>query len=277
MRCRGHRHPRLPSPIATERFLEEFAVLARRAGIADTCAIELSERMRKIHERKPRRYAEVDADGLHFHFAPQVLWLPEENRRGLIAHEIGHVLCRDLPDGGTEDDADEAARRAMGVAISYDGRWPGRGLQSALGRNPPYSGWREGWWRQPVPRADRVCYRTKTEALNKFLEANWRLVEAWGGPNRRDAPTEFEALNHRYGLRGDRQVDTIARAAWWALGGPGPWCLENINLDLLNETGPARHAERELGESFRLPDYAEEARHMAQWEAEYPEHEEVPF
>lgn len=274
--CRTHAHPRLSSAISQEQFAEEFVALACKAGIADTCALDLSERMRRLHERNARRYAEVEADRLHFHFAPQTLWLPEDNRRGLIAHELGHVLCRDIPGGGTEDEADEAAYEALGLVIAYDGRWPGKGLQAAVEGNPPYSGWVDQWWRRAALRPDRVCYRTKTEALNKLLDANWRLVEAWGGPGRPDAPTEFEAINHRYSLRGDRRVDTLAKAAWWSLPGPGPWCLENIDLDLLNQTGPALHAEREFGEGFRLPDYAEETRLLARYEAEYPEHEDVP-
>ncbi len=277
MGCPGHRHPQLLSPISADQFAGEFVALARRAGIGDTCAIDLSDRMAGVHRRDARRYAEVESDGLHFYFAPQTLWLPASNRRGLIAHELGHVLCRDLPGGGTEASADRAARVVLGVEIGYDHRWPGKGLQRALESNPPYSGWRDGWWRKAAPRAERACYRTKTEALNKFLDANWRVVEAWGGPGRPDAPTEFEAINHRYSLRGDRQVDTLAKAAWWALPGPGPWCLESVDLGLLNQTGPALHAERELGEGFRLPDYAEEARLLARYEAEYPEHEEVPF
>lgn len=274
--CR-HGHPQLGRPIARERLAEEFTALARKAGIADTCAIDISEHMRSVHSRNARRYAEVDPDGLHFYFAPQTLWLPPENRRGLIAHELGHVLCRDLPGGGSEDDADQAAWRVLGVGISYDGRWPGKGLQTASVRNPPYSGWVDGWWRKPVPRVDKVCYRTKTEALNKLLDANWRIVEAWGGPNRKDDPVAFEAVNHRYGLRGSRAVDTLAKAVWWALAGPGPWCLEAIDLELLNATDAGQMAQRELGESFRLPDYVEEQKHLRRWEAEYPEHEEVPF
>jgi hypothetical protein len=131
MSCRRHDHPRLRQPITREQFADEFSDLAAHAGIADTCVIDLSDRMSAVHERNQRRYAEVEPDGLHFYFAPEVLWLPADNRRGLIAHELGHVLCRDLPGGGTEDDADRAAQRVLGVTIAYDGRWPGKGLQTA--------------------------------------------------------------------------------------------------------------------------------------------------
>jgi hypothetical protein len=121
-------------PIRRIQFSEEFARLARRANIGDVCAIDLSDRMSVVHEHDWRRYAEVDADRLHFYFAPEVLWLPEDHRRGLIAHELGHVLCRDLPGEGTEDDADEAAWRVLGIRISYDRRWPGKGLQTSQAR-----------------------------------------------------------------------------------------------------------------------------------------------
>lgn len=125
--CHRHGHPLLPEPISFSQFAEEFAILAKRAGIADTCALDFSERMRRVHEKKPRRYAEVEPERLRFYFAPQVLWLPREHRRGLLAHEIGHVLAP----RGSEDDADQAAARVLGVEIEYDLRWPGKGLQCA--------------------------------------------------------------------------------------------------------------------------------------------------
>lgn len=160
-----------------------------------------------------------------------------------------------------------------------------RGLVLAGDReNPPLSGWREGWWRKTPPPREKVCYRTKTDALNKFLDYNWRIVEAWGGPNRRDDPSAFDAINHRHSLRGRRQVDTLAKAVWWAMPGPKPWCLENIDVELLNETDVGALAERELGEGFRLPDFVEEQRLLEQeasWRRMYglPEYptEAIPF
>jgi hypothetical protein len=107
------------------KFCEEFSELAGEAGIADECAIEFTSEVRT----SPRQYAAVDVWELHFYFAPETLELPEAHQRGLIMHEIGHVLCRDLPEGGTEDDADSAANEAFGETIRYDKSWPGKGLQ----------------------------------------------------------------------------------------------------------------------------------------------------
>ena len=114
------------------------------------------------------------------------------------------------------------------------------------------------WWQKKPPAEDAVCYRTKTDALNKFLTFNWRLVEEWGGPSRDDLPSEFDAINAKYGLKGSRRVTTLAQAAWWALPGPAPWCMTNIDVDLLNRTSPGIHAQREIGVGFEVPDYAQE-------------------
>ncbi len=157
---------------------------------------------------------------------------------------------------------------------------------AGLADNPPMSGRPKGWWRKQPPRPDKISYETKTDALNKFLDANWRIVEAWGGPNRKDDPSVFDRINDDNNLKGKRQVDTLAKAAWWALRGPRPWYLADIDIELLNETGVGTFAEGELGEGFRLPDYVEEQRLLEQqdleWiakygETEYPEDEEVPF
>ena len=90
--------------------------------------------MSRINEKDPRRFAEVDPYALHFHFASEILNLPKAQQDGLIMHELGHVLCRDLPAGGTEEDADRAAEETFGVLIVYDKRWPGKGLQTAVAR-----------------------------------------------------------------------------------------------------------------------------------------------
>jgi tRNA A-37 threonylcarbamoyl transferase component Bud32 len=118
-------NPSKKKGITRKQFGDEFAALAHRAGLKDVCAIEFTSEVRI----SPRSYADVDPRKLHFRFAPETLELPAAHRRGLIMHEIGHVLCRDLPDGGTEDDADEAAYEAFGERIAYDCRWPGKGLQ----------------------------------------------------------------------------------------------------------------------------------------------------
>jgi hypothetical protein len=126
--------------IDKEEFADEFADLAYQAGIEETCALEFPEYMYERNERSPRSFAEVDPHGLYFAFAPQVLELDWAHRRGLIMHELGHVLCRELPGGGTERDADQAAESVFGERIIYDSAWPGKGLQCVREcgrRNPP--------------------------------------------------------------------------------------------------------------------------------------------
>jgi hypothetical protein len=136
--------------------------------------------------------------------------------------------------------------------------------------NPPYSGWKEGWWDRPAPRDERVAYKTKTDALNVFIDANRGVVEDYGGEAMVHSPESFEAINHRFGIYGARRVDTITKAVWWAMpaGGP-PWYLEDIDVELLNETAPAIYNQRGL--SFHLPDHVEQERLMAQehehWES----------
>lgn len=81
--------------------------------------------MGERHERDPRSYAQVVMKGApHVELAPQAVWLPDPQRRALLAHEVGHRLRP-----GSEQDADDAAAEVLGVQIDYDPRWPGKGLQ----------------------------------------------------------------------------------------------------------------------------------------------------
>ncbi len=129
--CEYHDHPILKRPVARHVFIQEFSYLAKQAGVSWT-SLELTPKLAHTHHYTPRRYAEMDPEELRFYFAPQVLWLPEENRLGLIAHELGHALCQSLPNGGTEEDADLAAEEALGARIIYDKNWPDKGLQTLV-------------------------------------------------------------------------------------------------------------------------------------------------
>ncbi|MBT8453920.1 MAG: DNA cytosine methyltransferase [Deltaproteobacteria bacterium] len=155
-------------------------------------------------------------------------------------------------------------------------------------RNPP-----KGWTDKPAPTADTMCYRTKTDALNKFLDYNWRIVEeVFRGPNFDHGYEGFDNISDYQALKGKRRVNTLAKAVWFALPGPKPWCLDNINLDLLNDSDIAQRA----GARFSLPSFAEEQKMIEQEEeywkeqgeeacewkcdcppAEYPVEDEVPF
>lgn len=144
--------------------------------------------------------------------------------------------------------------------------------------NPPAN-----WWRKPAPTKDRVCYRTKIEALTKFLETNYQIVENYGGADYKVSPSEFDAINHKYDLKGKRAARTIAEAVWAAMPVGKPFCLDRIDLDALNDTSPAREA----GIAFVLPDIvyatqmaAQEAQHYAPepepaWVTEHDEPERV--
>ncbi len=81
----------------------------------------------KEHEVATRQYA-------HVHHRPHTICvaeafdaLPESHQRGLLAHEIGHLLLG--PGAHTEVEADAAVLRALGVRVRYkDTRW-GKRLQ----------------------------------------------------------------------------------------------------------------------------------------------------
>lgn len=86
-----------------------------------------------------------------------------------------------------------------------------RRRRSGLGRQP------KQWWDKPAPFQHRACYQTKTDALNAFLDWNTDVVEGYGGPSYRVSPAEFDAINHKYGLKGKKAVRTIAQAVWAAM------------------------------------------------------------
>ena len=167
--------------------------------------------------------------------------------------EVAKWLRRRLDEGGIYD-----------VYIEYR-----RDVMAALETksNPPYSGWRKGWAEKPLPKdIYRACFKTKTDALNVFLDHNRRLVDDYGGENMVHSRASFDALNSFHDIPRRRQVDTIAKAVWWALPGPGPWCLEDIDVEILNRTAPAIYNQQ--GRVWTLPDHIEEARLVRQ-EEEY--------
>jgi len=129
MRCHDHDHPQLDEPISESLFRAECAAILLCAGIPESevrkCQIVFPAELGKRHEADPRAYADVQCERRLFRFAPQALALPEANRLGLIAHEIGHLL----DPAATENGADAASEGALGVKIAYDSRWPGKGLQ----------------------------------------------------------------------------------------------------------------------------------------------------
>lgn len=115
-----------------------------------------------------------------------------------------------------------------------------------------------GWFNKPLSKRSKLCYRKKTDALNMFLDENYQIVERWGGPNIKAGCSEFDAVNHKHGLTGKRCAKTIADAVWASLRGSGhrggpPYCLDEIDLEALNDTSPGH-----IADGFRLPQVAHE-------------------
>lgn len=130
-----------------------------------------------------------------------------------------------------------------------------------------------GWWRHPAPRREKLCYWTKTAAMNAFREANQPIIENYGGESYRVGLSEFDAINHKYGTK----ARTVAEAMWAAMPPGRPYCLDEIDLEALNDTSPAREART----NFRLPDYVNELimqREEAAYYRDQPRYDdEVPF
>jgi hypothetical protein len=142
-----------------------------------------------------------------------------------------------------------------------------REITQALRRRPVHvhSTQVANWWRKAAPEEDRVCYATKTKALKAFLDTNYEIVQNYGGADYTVSPSEFDAINHKYGLRGKQAVKTIAEAVWAAMPEGKPFCLDRIDVDALNDTSPVRESDL----SFRFPDYVYEANVAAEEERYY--------
>jgi hypothetical protein len=139
------RIPSLRRPIPESLLAEEFYFVWERGPVSayyPKPKIVISQALEEVHRRDPRRYAECEVTRKvrqrrrFVYFAPSTLLLPEANRLGLCAHEAGHLILWDKRH--TEDDADQAALLCYGVEVTYDRRWPEKGLQSgAVVRDHP--------------------------------------------------------------------------------------------------------------------------------------------
>lgn len=119
------------------------------------------------------------------------------------------------------------------------------------------------WWRKPHARRETACYERKAEALHAFLGVNARAVDRAGGLDQVATDGTFDAVNEKYGLKGERKVRTLGEAFWVAMPSGRPFCVEKIDLDTLNDlAGAARDA------GFRLPDNVVEDQ-MRKREADY--------
>lgn len=139
--CVNHTHPRLVTPLSALTFEQELWELwdvAKRAArrtldhLPTEPPIRFTLALDAEHYRNARRFAEVQPEVAHFAFSHAVLHLHAPYRLGVLAHEVGHVLCAYGVgcEVDSESGADDAARSVLKVSIGYDQRnFPGRGLQ----------------------------------------------------------------------------------------------------------------------------------------------------
>lgn len=127
----------------------------------------------------------------------------------------------------------------------------------------------KSWWtrRLPANASTRTEFPTKADALRVFIERNRAVIDDFGGEAAVHRPAEFDAINHRFGLKGARQVKTITEALWHALRGGPPWRLQDIDVALLNDTAPGQR-----GGGFQLPDQVHEQIQRYAAEQHYEEH-----
>lgn len=135
-----HGCPRLVRPVTPMQLRRELEVLLREAGLAHRRhSVSFPNSLAREHMLDHRRYAQVRPASMRFEFAMATLWLPFRYRHALCGHEIGHVLDPVLPHcdsttgvcshGAIEKRADRMSLEHLGIKISYDKRWPGKGLQ----------------------------------------------------------------------------------------------------------------------------------------------------
>jgi hypothetical protein len=132
----GHDHPRVRFPRPRSEVYDQLRRLREEAGLPGRPALSWPSSLSRLHETSPRRYAQLyfpggeiaGAGDPRYELAEQARWLPARNLRGVLAHEVGHELAGPH---GSEAEADAAAEEALGLDITYDRRWPGKGLQRA--------------------------------------------------------------------------------------------------------------------------------------------------
>ena len=112
-----------------------------------------------------------------------------------------------------------------------------------------------------------VCFRRKADAITRFANRNRDVIDAFGGMLKPGSKGEFDAINEKYSLRGKRRVVNIQQAIARVLPTKAPYCLDQLDLDAINETAPARHAG-----AFVLPQEAEEAIANRRYVQEYEQH-----
>ena len=117
----------------------------------------------------------------------------------------------------------------------------------------------ERWWQKDPSRGRKNCYTSKVEALQRFADYNSQVIENYSGIAHVESPSEFDSLNHHHSLHGtSRAIVNIAQALWVAMPPGRPYCLDQIDIERLNDSSPGREAIETLGVGFAIPDYASE-------------------
>lgn len=150
--------------------------------------------------------------------------------RGMSAGAVWETLMRDGPRTPDRSRAAVAAiekARAVLASMALG--------SSAFGRMTPQ------WWRRPHPeisnraclkRGTQMCWRSKADMLKIFEDANQPKLDRldWTA---HDTSGTFDAIDGEFELTGSRRCKSLAQAIWLAAG-PAPYCLDRINLALLN-------------------------------------------
>jgi hypothetical protein len=159
-----------------------------------------------------------------------------------------------------------AGGAAVGLA-AWVSRRSGRRLADVDGGEDVLRAMPDRWWTRRIPREDRLCYATKTDALNKFRSWNQAVIDEYGGETAGGSRGEFDAMTKHGAL-----PTNIAEALWLSLPpertryGRGPFCIEDIDVEALNETSAGQGHPA----GFTLPEYVSERqidRRYADWYA----------
>ena len=126
---RGQRQTsKSPATITRRALRAELDELLRRADINPaTVKLSFPKDMDRFHARHPRQFARLDLDHRKIEAARAILSLAPRHRLGILAHEVGHFHCDDtIGRQHSETQTDRCARKATGIAISYDRSWKGQ-------------------------------------------------------------------------------------------------------------------------------------------------------
>lgn len=235
--------------------IERECVTGKRAGWSDSRKVgELHQEIERgmlpygwgAPERKEDSYIKTRDRGLVLVDAS----MPRRVGRNLIEYTLDVIEGR-RPRGKYESNEDLAFHIRAEIGNGTIPKDVGNRILKRLGSRElaGFAG-PDDWWQAHRARLpDKLCYATKQDALNVFRDENRETIENWGGLDAKARPSDFDAINHKYGVK----ADTLSKALWAAMPARRPFCLENIDVEALNDTAPGR-----AGNGFRLPSWVHE-------------------